>query len=263
MTQVQTGSYPIAENCLQLARALINDMLRTTAGSILTDTSPFTNVFLNHAIRNTQRRIANNGLLSNVVDNFILGSVLPVANSDPGTQVSINVNGYFNGAVQLSQPVLPPDLILPLNLFQRQTGSGAQFTPMRPAKKPLQSRIPGAYFGEWEWRQNAINMVGCTVTTDLRLRYEQALPRIGTGVAYSQVTIGIIDGEDAIAAGIVRAYAFSRGSAQRQEAEKFWGEMCDSLVNRYVRFDQRIAVRPNGFRAGGGTIDGAMSGDYR
>jgi len=242
---------------------MINDMLRTTAGSILTDTSPFTSIFLNNAIRKTQRRIANNGLLSNVVDNFILNSVLPVANSDPATQVYIGFNGYYNGAAILSSPILPPDLILPLNLMQRQTGSGAQYTPMKPSKQPLISRIPGAYFGDWEWRNNQINLVGCTNTMDLRLRYEQSLPRIGSGVNYSQVTIGIIDGEDAIAAGIVRAYAFSRGAAQRNEAKALWEEECDDLVTRYVRKDQRIAVRPQGFQAGGGTIDSALSGDYR
>ena len=225
MTQVQTSTYPIAENVLFFARAFINDMTRSSAGSILTDTNPATNIFLNAAIRKTQRELADNGLLSNVVDNFILTPILPVASSDPGLQVSINQNGYFNGSVQLTTPTLPADLILPLALAQRQTNSGAQFTPMDPAKGPLMSRIPGPYFGEWEWRQDALNMVGCSNTMDLRLRYEQALPRVSIPVApttYANVTINIRDGEDALGWGVVFAYAMARGAAQRNEALGEW-----------------------------------------
>ena len=263
MTQVQEGTYPIAEDVLNLARALINDMLRTTAGSILVDTAPFTNVFLNSAIRKTQRYLANNGLASNIVDNFILTPITPVANSDPATQVFINAFGYNDGMNMHSQPVLPPDLILPLSIMQRQTGSGAQFTPMWPAKQPLQSRIPGPYFGEWEWRSDAIFMVGCQNTMDIRVRYEGRLPRVASTADYTKTTINIRDGEDALAAALVFPYAFSRGAAQRAEARALWQEECDQLINRYIRKDQRIAVRPRGYAAGGGSIDGALSGDFR
>lgn len=263
MPQVQTGTYPIAENVVQNARAIINDMLRTTAGAILTDTAPFTSVLLNMAIRRTQRRLAINGLLSNVVDNYILTPILPVANSDPGTQVSINQNGYYNGVATISTPPLPADLILPLSLAQRQTSSGQQFTPMTPAKGPLLSRIPGPYFSEWEWRGDAIWMVGCQNTMDLRVRYEQAIARISSTANFSQTTIGIRDGEDALTWGMVYVYSISRGSAQRNEIKALWEGDCDDLINRYVRKDQRIAVRPKGYAAGSGTIDGALSGDYR
>jgi hypothetical protein len=263
MPQVQTGTYPIVENVVQNARAIINDMLRSTAGAILTDTAPFTSVLLNMSIRQTQRKLANNGLLSNVIDNFIITPITPVANSDPGTQVSINQNGYFNGVQELSTPTLPADLILPLSLAQRQSNSGQQFTPMNPAKGPLMSRIPGPYFGEWEWRQDAINMVGCQNTMDIRIRYEGAIARVSSTANFSQTTIAIRDGEDALTWGMVLVYAVSRGSAQIMQVEKFWMNQCDDLINRFVRKDQRIAVRPKGYAAGGGTIDGALSGDYR
>lgn len=263
MSNVQVGVYPIAENVVGNARAFINDMLRTTAGTILTDTAPFTNYLLNMAIRRTQRRLAINGLLSNVIDNWILTPILPVANSDPGTQVYIGRNGYFNGVSLIATPYLPADLILPLAVAQRQTNSGAQFTGLTPAKGPLMSRIPGPYFGEWEWRTDAIQMVGCQNTMDLRIRYEQTLPRVSSTANLSQTTINIVDGEDALTAAMVWVYAVSRGAPQRTEMKALWAEDCDDLINRYVRKDQRIAVRPKGYAAGGGTIDGALSGDYR
>lgn len=263
MTQVQEGTYPIAEDVMNNARAIINDMLRSTAGSILVDTAPFTVPMLNSSIRKTQRYLANNGLLSNVIDNAILSAIPVVGNQDPATQVSISALGYNNGVNVFSQPVLPPDLLLPLSLAQRQTNSGSQFTPMTPAKGPLMSRIPGSYFGEWEWRQDAICMVGCTNVMDIRLRYEGRLPRIAPTANFSATTINIRDGEDALTSGMVMMYSFSRGAAQRAEAKLMWKEDCDELINRYVRKDQRIPVRPQGYAAGGGTIDGALSGDYR
>lgn len=263
MTQVAEGTYPVAEDVMELARATINDMLRTVAGSILVDSAPFTVPMLNSAVRKTQRYLANNGLLSNVVDNAILSSIPVVGNQDPGTQVSISALGYYNGVNTFSQPVLPPDLLLPLALAQRQTNSGAQFTGMMPAKGPLTSRVAGPFFGEWEWRQDGIYMVGSTNVMDIRVRYEGRLPRISKTADLTQTTINIRDGEDALASAMVTIYSFSRGSAQRAEAKAMWKEDCDEIINRYVRKDQRIAVRPRGFAAGGGTIDGALSGDYR
>lgn len=248
---------------MQLARALINDMIRTTGGQVLPDTAPYSVPMLNSAIRKTQRYLANNGLLSNVVDNAILAAIPAVTNMDPGIQVSISALNYNNGTNVFSTPVLPADLLLPLSLGQRQTNSGAQFTPMDPARGPLISRVPGNYFGEWEWRNDSICMVGCTTVMDLRVRYEGRLPRIQVGADFTKTTINIRDGEDALAGAMVMIFSFSRGSAQRQEAKLAWKEDCDELINRYVRKDQRIAIRPKGYAAGGGTIDGALSGDYR
>ncbi|MBA0088599.1 MAG: hypothetical protein HRJ53_26730 [Acidobacteria bacterium Pan2503] len=260
---VQTGTYPIAENVMLFARAVINDMLRTAAGAILVDSAPFTPVFLNAAIRKTQRYLAVNGLYSQVIDNAILTPVTAVANQDPATQVFINQNGYYDGVSTHSNVVLPPDLILPLMVAQRVTGSGAQFIPMEPAKGPLMSRIPGPYFGDWEFRGDGLYLNGSTNSMDLRIRYEAAIARIAAGANLQQTSIPIRDGEDALGWGVVSIYAASRGAAQRAEAKAMWLEECDTLINRYVRAGQRIAVRPKGFAAGGGTIDGALSGDYR
>jgi len=123
--------------------------------------------------------------------------------------------------------------------------------------------MPGQFFGEWEWRNDAINMVGSVNTMDIRVRYEGRLPRVAPAADLTKTTINIRDGEDVLGFAVAMVYSFSRGSAQRAEAKAAWKEEADELINRYVRKDQRIAVRPAGFRAGEGTIDGALSGDYR
>jgi hypothetical protein len=267
MADVQTGAlYPLAENVLNLARSAVNDMLRGTSGSILTDTAPNTNVYLNAAVRRVQRELANNGITSNLRDNVILTPLTPAGASDPDTQVYVSQAGYFDGANMNATPTLPADLIVPLEVWERQTNSGAQFQYMPQPQEGLQSRIPGSYFGQWEWREDRINMTGSTITEDLRVRYEAAISRIAIPVApatYSNVTIPITDAEDALGAAVALQYARTRGSAMRQEAQQWFMDEMFQLINRHVRRDQHVSYRPSGFRAGGGHIDGSLSGTYK
>ena len=257
---------PIAENVLQLSRASVNDMLRTNAGAILTDTAPFTVIYLNAAIRRVQRELANNGITSNIRDNVIITPLTPAASADPSVQVYVSQLAYFDGVNMNPTPLLPNDLIMPLEVWERQTNSAAQFQLMTQPQEGLRSRMPGSYFGQWEWREDRINMNGSTITEDLRLRYEAAIPRLTVPIApatYGNVTIPIVDSEDALAAAVTLQYARTRGSAMRQEAKTWYDDEMYQLINRYVRRDQRIAYRPPGFRAGSGSIDGALQGDTK
>jgi hypothetical protein len=266
MPQVQTSGYPIAEDVLNDARAMINDMLRTTGGTILTDTQTFTNTYLNMAIRRVQRELANNGITSNIRDDVILTPLTPAVGSDPSIQVYVSSLGYFDGANVNPSPTLPADLIFPLELWERQTGASSQFIPMMQPQEGLNSRMPGSYFGQWEWREDRINMTGSTMTEDLRVRYEAAIPRIAvpqSPATYATVSIPIRDGEDALSAAVALQYARTRGSALRQEAKQWFDDEMYQLINRYVRRDQRIAYRPRGYRAGAGRIDGALQGDLK
>jgi len=263
MADVGTSNYPVLENVMQLARAGVNDMLRGTAGSILTDTAPFTVVYVNGAIRRVQRELANNGITSNRRDNVILTPITPCTVSDPSIQVFISQLGYFDGTNMNPQPVLPADLVIPLELWERQTGSGAQFQPMNQPMEGLTSRIAGSYFGQWEWREDQINMTGSTITEDIRIRYEASLARVAAGANFAQTIIPIRDGEDALAAAVVYQYARTRGSALRAESKTWFDDEMFQLINRYVHKDQRIAYRPRGFRAGGGRIDGSLQGTYK
>lgn len=270
---VPTGTYPVAEEVLQLSRAMVNDMLRDTAGRILTDSAPFTLIYLNSAIRKTQRHYANNGLYSYIKDNVIIPAIPPAASNDPSVQVFLSAQGYFDGVAMHSTPTLPLDLILPLAIFERQTGSGSSFSPMSPSRGDgLVSRVPGQTFDDWEWRNDNINLIGSTNTNDLKVRYESMIPPVVLAAnlspqqataALSQTSIPLRDSHEALAAWTVWFYAFARGSEMRVECEKMANEQMDIVVDRYVRKDQRIAYRSRGYRAGGGPIDGALTGSYK
>lgn len=262
----QTGTYPIVEEVMQLSRALTNDMLRDTGGRILTDTAPFTIPYLNSAIRRTQRYFANNGLENYIKDNVIVPGIPPAKSTDPSVQVYLSSNGYFDGVTLNAQPTLPADLIVPLAVSQRQTGSGGQFTIVTPTRGDgLASRIPGTTFDEWEWRNDNLNFVGATLQMDLRLRYEGMIPALAPGSNFLQTAIPLRDAHEALAAWVVYFYAFARGSKMlvAGNLRELATQEMDEVINRFVRKDQRIAYRSKGFQAGGGPIDGALSGSYK
>src|ERR1700724_294837 len=92
----QTGTYPIADEVMQLSRAMVNDMLRDTAGRILTNKAPFATVYLNSAVRRTQRYLAINGVENFINDNVILSNIAPAASADPSVQVFLSATQYFD-----------------------------------------------------------------------------------------------------------------------------------------------------------------------
>lgn len=246
---VQTGTYPIADEVMQLARSMVNDMLRDTAGRILTNTAPFALPYLNSAIRRSQRYFANNGLENFINDGVIITGIPPAASSDLGAQCYIGSNGYFDGVNMNPQPRLPVDLILPLSVWERQNGSNGTFTQIEPVHGDgLPSQIPGSVFGAYEWRNDRINLPGCTNASDLRIRYEAAIPAIGVGADLKVTTIPLRDAHEALAYWVIYFYAFARGAAQRTEAKAEAEAAMDEVINRHVRKDERVAYRSRGFR---------------
>src|ERR1039458_1641515 len=101
---VMSGNFPTCEDVLNLARALYGDMLQSSGGSILTDAAPFTLPYLNAAIEQVGKELANNGCPQTIIDNEILGPLTPVPNPNPSIQTFISQDGYFNGLVMSKVP---------------------------------------------------------------------------------------------------------------------------------------------------------------
>jgi hypothetical protein len=258
---VPSATYPTAEQVMNRARAIINDMQISTAGQILTDSAPFTLDYLNNAIEEVQEYLAINGVTSNLIDDYILTPITPVATQDPSVQIFISTDGYYDGSVMHATPALPPDIIVPLKCWQRQTNSGQWFQEFMQPQDGLCSYIPGPYFSRWEWRQDRLNFNGATNTLDVRIRYEASISQVADNSDFSNTTIRIRDGLRALAYMVATLYSDARGSAQaplmRQNAET----QMNRIVNRYTRRDQRIAYR-RGSYSSGDTIDGSLSGSY-
>lgn len=264
MPVVATAGVPTAEAVLNLARAVLNDMQINTAGQILTDTAPFTAEYLNGAIQTASAYLANNGVPSTIVDDFILTPITPVATQDPSVQVFISTDGYYDGSVMHETPSLPSQAMVVLKCWQRQTNSGQWFQEFMQPQDGLCSYTPGPYFSRWEWRQDRLNFNGATNTLDVRIRYESLLPIIAPASAtnsFSTTIIPIKNGTRALAYLVAEQYCNARGAAQAPAVSQMAMRFLDELVNRNVRRDQRIAYRRGGF-SGGDTIDGSLSGSY-
>lgn len=173
-----TAPYDFLESVLNVARTRLNDAIQSLGGDILTDTQPFTATMVNSAWRKLQYFLANLGH-SRLKQTFIAYALPVVASTDPASQTLWSWTQFFDGVGYFAPPVvtvLPQDFILPLRLWERQTGSNQIFVPMQmaPDGLPQGYKIP---FNRWfEWREDAIYMPGSTVSMDLRVEYAAYLP---------------------------------------------------------------------------------------
>jgi hypothetical protein len=232
-------TYPYVQDCMILARSLVNDTFPgATAtpgeGQILTNNSaisPFTIPFINSAIRTLYRKLGNSGVATLIQDGYILTNLPPIDGvngvgiPDPSTQVAITFSGYFDGTTLWDALVLPPNTLAVLKMWERQTGSGNPFTEMTQSQDGLPSRNQITYLGQWEWRGGSVEvssnevfgdsvyMVGSVLAMDVRMRLRVSLPAqvSGTGTDFATLQIPVLDCVDCVANYIAAFYTAARG----------------------------------------------------
>jgi hypothetical protein len=249
MPGIGQTAYPTAEAVMNRARALVNDAYQGGAGRILTDSAPFSVEFLNSAIEELEDDLGNNGVITLIVDDFILTPITPVVTPDPSVQVSISYTGYFDGTTNHALPALPGDCISVKQLWERVTGSSENFIPMHEPQGPLYPRAQDIWLRQWEYRQDAIFMIGSLQTEDIRMRYETRFTPIGKGVNLSTVQVNILASTNALATIVAYVYARARGAAQAQLMQADAELQKKRIINRYVR---RAQGKPCHRRAYGG-----------
>lgn len=250
MPVVVIGPYPTVEEVMNLARAIVNDSYNNGAGRILTDDAPFTLPYLNSAIRKLRMELANNSVSTVIKDNVILTPLTPVAQVDPSVQTFVSWTGYFDGTNMNDAPVLPPDLIVPIVLWERQTGTNLAFQPMCQPMQGLCSREQSTWLREWEWRTDQLNFVGSVNSIDVRLRYEaQTLVPVAAGSDFTTTIIGSIDSQDALAYEVAYMFASARGAATTLKNDR--DNAVYEMVNRYVRRMQDITYIREQFGSNG------------
>ena len=228
MPVVSTTAYDQAEDALNLARSLAND----AAGAVFSDAVLLP--FLNSAYRALQRELAESGV-SVLVSQVDLD--LPLANGATNTIIS-----------DVSTPQLPTDLLVPHQLWEQPTGSSDIFAPMEKITGGLPNFQPAARLRMWEWREDAIQLIGATQETTVRIRYEKSLPAIVLGTDPLQIRSSI----DPLAYAVAAMAARSRG-AQALAADMFAlaENAAEKLIERYVRPEQFKGRRrkPYGYRS--------------
>lgn len=227
--------YDSAEYVLNLARSLVNDAAQSLAGSILADTQPYTLVMLNSCYRDLQRELVNRGVETFVKESIVTG-VLQSTTDDPSVQLYLTFSGFFDGTTLNASPKLPADMIMPIRLWERQTGmTTSPFRQMNPTNDGLPTIAQSGRIGYWEWKNDALYFPGATQSNDLRIRYWSFL----ADIAAVADPILIFDAANCLAHKLGKQFGSARGSplAQYMAAEE--QRYLQQMVARTARKKQR------------------------
>jgi hypothetical protein len=181
MPVLGSTAYQTVEAVLNRIRMILNDS-EVAGGDVLTDTAPFTFDVINGAYEKVQIELAGVGVETMSTDYWLMAlpsmpSVDPEARlvvDDTGTSI-LYPNGVGNAF--FLAPQLPTDLIVPLRLFERQSGT-ANFTgpPMKQTPGGLMNMAQQTFLVDWEWKSDGIRFRGALQVQDVKLVYEKHLP---------------------------------------------------------------------------------------
>ena len=233
-------AYNTAGQVTSLVRSLLND----AAGNLFADTVLIP--YANSAYRKVQRALANVGSGGFLADDALL--IVPaVANTDPSVQVSIT-----DATAPPNQ--LPIDLLVPLKLWERPNGSSGDFVEMADLTTHggLPSQPQGLNLQYWEWRADGLYFLGATQDTQLRLRYEKALPAFVDGTS----PVLIRDAIEPIAYFTAAMAAAARGAPQAARWDDAGNDALEDLLLRATHREQHSVRRrrPYTWRQGYGPI---------
>lgn len=249
MPVIISSAYVSAQDVALLIRAIANDMLYSQAGEILTDNANFMFPLLNDALDWMQYELNNHGVNS-FTKETVLASVTPVGVNDPGTQVNVSDTGYFDGVTAVPAPQLPTDLMNPLFMWERQTGSTEEWVPMQEILDGLPSVQQGSRLVIWEYRQDALYMPGATQTNDLRLRYEGSQAQFAT----INDTLYIRGGASPLAYYMVSTYMASKNPDLANVCEDRAMKRLQQLATRNARMKQRAPSIRGSYGQPGNTL---------
>jgi hypothetical protein len=227
---------------LTLVRSLLDDAAVST-GDVFTDAVLIP--FVNTAYHQVQFEMANHGIETFIKDNVVL-TVPAVTGADPSFQVVLNDTQNQMTTVSPT-PQIPTDLLVPVRLWERQTGSSEAFLPMFLEKDGLPSETQQARLRYWEWRTDGIVMLGATQSNDIRIRYESVLPDVVQGTD----TIQLRGAQDSIGFLAAALAAQSRGSPQARDFDAAGDEALRKILVRGTRRQQHAMHRrrPYGWRS--------------
>ena len=240
------GPYPTIADVFNMARIEINDAFKGATGTqgegrIFINTWPPIITHLNEAIAQFKRDIENFGGTTKREEIFYTS--IPVINSsagsaqpNPSVYQYMGYDGFNDGLTTTLTPKLPADLISPLEVAARQTGSNLTYGRMNPAVDGLPSVYQDFTLGQWEWRGNSIYWNGSVIAQDIRLRYEADITTFATTLdpaTFDAVPVPYIDSAQPLA--LYCAYIFCSNKLPTGGA--------NDLLQRYNAVMSRIANR--------------------
>jgi len=248
--------YPTIADIFNMARIEINDAFKGATqtqgeGRIFINTWPPIITHLNEAIYQFKRDIENFGGTTKREETFY--TAIPIINSSAGSGVPnpsvyqyLSFDGFWDGLGPLNVAIkLPTDLIAPLEVQTRATGSNLTYGRIDPAVDGLPSVYQDYTLGQWEWRGDSIYWNGSTVQQDIRLRYEADISTFATTLdpsTFDTVTVPYLDCAQPLA--LYCAYIFCSNKLPTGGANDLlarYNSVMSRIANRYSRQKQRTA----------------------
>lgn len=237
MPVLPSSAYVSVETVANLIRVIANDAIYSAAGEILTDVSTLLFPLMNDSLEWLENELNNSGVES-FRKETILTNVTAVGIVDPGVQINISDTGYFDGATNHALPQVPTDLLNPIFMWERTTGSTENWVEMEERADGLPSMVQSTRLKMWEWRGDALVMPGALQSEDLRLRYQ------GSHAIFVAPTDALLlrGGNGTIAYKTVSTYLVTKNPEASQLAKLEADDRVSQLTTRSARTKQRELV---------------------
>lgn len=214
---------------------------------------------MNSAIREIYREIRIMGQPTLIGDNYVLYSLPPVNSplgvgvANPAVQVALQYSGYFDGLGMWEDFTLPNNMLYPLEVWQRQSGTNYPFQLVPASTGALRPSMQNIGLGQWEWRSDGIWFNGSTLPMDVRIRWEFTFVDLATpNIDWDSTYIPVLDCQEAVADAISVRYARRLGGATLEDAKMQAKKSVFQLRQQYTRSVQgKNNTRPI-FRSGSG-----------
>jgi len=233
-------------------RTILNDS-EILAGDVFTDTAPEAFDCINSGYERVQIELASYGIEVSRAEAWLVG--LPIMPSvDPEARLIVDDNGttilYPNGVGNSFSltPQLPIDLVLPLDLFERQTATASSVRKLNQPNAKLLSLNQRLYLIDWQWESDGLRFRGALQSQDVRIDYEKHLPKLAATTDPVPIR-GVLN---AAAYQSALLFAESRGGLIAPQAKAHAAEEIFLLQQVNVRRRQRKQVRRQPYSGRGG-----------
>ena len=176
------------------------------------------------------------------IGNFPPITIPAVATVDPALQIQLRFDG-ISGNIPLpaNSPTLPEDMLEPLALWERPTGTTDIFLPMINLTShgglPSLPQVFNLRF--WAWNTDFISFIGAEQDTDIRIRYQVGyIPFTLDNNNLITGTLNILYGLDAVAYLAAYMALNPRGSPLAAGYAAIAQNFIDKLVNQESRAQQ-------------------------
>src|ERR1700677_163864 len=246
MPNVAVTPYDTAGYILEQAIIVTGDTAGPNGiqGNIINANQPGVIPLLNKLYRELQDRLISQGVETFNKYGFING-IPPANTTNPSQETYLNYASFFDGQENLADWHLPPDLLKPLELWQRQTGNNF-WVPMKCVSDAIETMPIVPFFNVWDFQTDRLYLPPATQANDIKLKYLCYAPDI-TGVS-SPVLIARC--QSALSYRMASEVAKTRGGL---EMAAVWAKDADSfetaIVNRTARKESYQAFFRRPFRS--------------